>query len=88
MQSIRSSDDLQNNYNEISCFCHTYSESVFITKNGKVDLAVMSIEAYERLIGRVELYNHITEGLEEINSGSTRLYSDAIAEIRSSRKKK
>lgn len=88
MPNVRSSADLWNSYNDISSFCHTYSEPVFITKNGKVDLAVLNIEAYERLIGRVELYNRIAEGLEEINSGNTRLYSDAIAEIRSSRKER
>ena len=49
MPTIKSSADLRNNYNEISTFCHSYSEPVFITKNGKGDLAVMSIEAYEEL---------------------------------------
>ena len=44
MPAIKSSADLRNNYNEISKFCHTYPEPVFITKNGKGDLAVMSIE--------------------------------------------
>ncbi len=49
MPAIKSSADLRNNYNEISTFCHNYPEPVFITKNGKGDLAVMSIEAYEEL---------------------------------------
>ena len=44
MPKITSSADLRNKYNEISSFCHTYNEPVFITKNGKGDLAVMSIE--------------------------------------------
>ena len=48
LPKIKSSADLRNNYNEISTFCHTYPEPIFITKNGKGDLAVMSIEAYER----------------------------------------
>ena len=41
MPKITSSADLRNNYNEISNFCHQYKEPVFITKNGKGDLAVM-----------------------------------------------
>ena len=69
MPNIRSSDDLRNNYNDISEFCHTYSEPVFITKNGKGDLAVMSIETYERLAGRIELYGLIEEGLADIQNG-------------------
>ncbi len=56
MPTIKSSADLRNNYNEISTFCHNYPEPVFITKNGKGDLAVMSIEAYEELTSRFELY--------------------------------
>ena len=48
MPSIRPSSDLRNKYNEISEFCHKYSEPVFITKNGQGDLAVMSIETFER----------------------------------------
>ena len=59
MPNIRSSADLRNNYNDISSFCHQYSEPVFITKNGKGDLAVMSIESYEALMGKIELYNLI-----------------------------
>lgn len=47
MPNIRSSADLRNNYNDISSYCHAYNEPVFITKNGKGDLAVMSMETYE-----------------------------------------
>ena len=82
MPSIRSSADLRNGYNEISSFCHQYGEPVFITKNGKGDLAVMSIEAYEKLMGRAELYGLIREGLDDIQSGHVRPFEEAIAEIR------
>ena len=78
MPTIRSSADLRNSYNEISNFCHTYSEPVFITKNGKGDLAVMSIEEYERLVGRFE-------GLDDVKSGNTRPLSEAMADIRKRR---
>jgi prevent-host-death family protein len=56
MPTIRPSADLRNKYNEISEFCHEYSEPVFITKNGTGDLAVMSIETYELLTGKQEFY--------------------------------
>ena len=72
MPTIKSSADLRNNYNEISTFCHKYPEPVFITKNGKGDLAVMSIEAYE-------------EGMDDIAFGNTRPFSEAMADIRSRR---
>ena len=85
MPKIKSSAELRNDYNGISNFCHTYSEPVFITKNGKGDLAVMSIEAYEQLMGRFELYDLIQEGLDDISSGNTRGFSDAISDIRRNR---
>lgn len=87
MPTIRSSADLRNSYNEISNFCHDYSEPVFITKNGKGDLAVMSIEAYEQLVGRFELYGLIQEGLEDAAAGKTRPFSEAMADLRSKRRR-
>ena len=82
MPSIRSSADLRNQYNAISTFCHEYDEPVFITKNGKGDLAVMSIEAYEKLMGRFELYGLLQEGLDDVAEGRTRPLSEAIGQLR------
>ena len=87
MPVIRPSSDLRNNYNEISTFCHTYSEPVFITKNGKGDLAVMSIETYEHMASCFELYGQIKEGLDDIANGNTRPFAEAMADIRSKRKR-
>ena len=87
MPTIKSSADLRNSYNEISNFCHAYAEPVFITKNGKGDLAVMSIEVYEQLMGRFELYGKLQEGLNDISCGNTRSFADAMADIRSRRKR-
>ena len=87
MPTIKSSAELRNDYNGISNFCHHYAEPVFITKNGKGDLAVMSIEAYEQLVGRFELYSLIKEGLDDVQAGRTRPFSEAMADIRARRKK-
>jgi len=45
---IKSSTDLRNNYGAISALAHQVDEPIYITKNGKGDLVVMSIEAFER----------------------------------------
>jgi PHD/YefM family antitoxin component YafN of YafNO toxin-antitoxin module len=71
MPAIRKSADLRNNYGEISEFCHNYREPIFITKNGQGDLAVMSIETYEELMGRLELYQKIQIGLTQIMKEET-----------------
>ena len=66
MPSIRPSSDLRNSYNQISEYCHTYSEPVYITKNGKGDLVVLDIETYEKLVGRLELNSLLDQGLEAV----------------------
>ena len=86
MPTIKSSAELRNNYNQISELCHTYGEPVFITKNGKGDLAIMSVEAYEALTGKLELYRLLREGLEDVSAGRTKPMDDAFAEIRGRRK--
>ncbi len=82
MPVIKSSTDLRNNYNDISTFCHKHREPVFITKNGQGDLAVMSIEVYEMLSGKSELYRLLDEGVEAMQQGKTRPYEDVIKEIK------
>ena len=71
MPAIRKSADLRNNYSEISEFCHNYREPIFITKNSLGDLAVMGIEAFEEMNGRLELYQKILIGLSQIKNGET-----------------
>lgn len=72
MPEIRPSSDLRNNYNEISAFCHDNREPVYITKNGKGDLAVMSIDTYEKLVGKFELYKLLNEGMRDVREGKVR----------------
>ena len=44
---IEPSASLRNNYNEISEYCKKTGEPIFLTKNGKGDLVVLSLEAFE-----------------------------------------
>ncbi len=81
MPKIRPSSDLRNKYNEISEFCHKYSEPVFITKNGTGDLAVMSIETYEKLVGKFELYKLLDEGLDAVKDNKVVSAEDIFQKI-------
>jgi PHD/YefM family antitoxin component YafN of YafNO toxin-antitoxin module len=85
--TIRPSSDLRNNYNEISTFCHANAEPVYITKNGRGDLAVLSIEAYEKLVGRFELRRLLAEGIDDIENGRKTPVEDAFTKIRQGLKK-
>lgn len=82
MPNIKSSTDLRNNYNEISTFCHESREPVFITKNGQGDLAVMSIETYEALNGKHELYGLLDVGRAAVKAGKKRPLQDVMRDIK------
>lgn len=54
---IQPSSDLRNKYNELSQLCHKSRMPMNITRNGEGDLASMSIETYENLTEKFELYS-------------------------------
>jgi len=81
MPRIQSSTDLRNNYNEISRFCHDSREPVFITKNGQGDLAVMSMETFETLNGKLDLYRLLDEGRKAAQTGHKRPLEDVVQDI-------
>lgn len=87
MPAIKSSAELRNNYNAVSQQAHEYQEPIFITKNGKGDVAVLSIEYYEKLRGRLDLYEKIADGLDDIKTGNTIPLSDAMKALRAGRKR-
>ncbi len=85
MPKIISSAELRNKYNEVSEQCHRYGEPTFVTKNGKGDLAIMSIEAYEQMTARFELYSLIQEGIDAVERGDVRSYDEFAAELKAKR---
>ena len=82
MPNIKSSTDLRNNYNEISAYCRESREPIFITKNGQGDLAVMSIDVYEQLNGKLELYRLLDEGRAAVKEGRKRPLTDVMGDIK------
>jgi len=83
MPNIKSSTDLRNNYNDISTFCRESREPVFITKNGQGDLAVMSIEAYERGRFQDEVYHMLMEStLESENDPVLLTHEEVFGKLR------
>lgn len=81
MPKIRPSSDLRNKYIEISEFCHKYNEPIYITKNGQGDLAVMSIETYEKIVGKFELYKLLDEGIDAMEKKKVRPFKEALDDI-------
>ena len=70
MPIIRPISDLRNRTDEISELCHKGAEPVFITKNGREDLVVMSQAAYEQQQALLELYSKLDEAETEAAGGA------------------
>lgn len=82
MPNIKSSTDLRNNYNEISSFCHETQEPLFITKNGRGDLAVMSIDLFNRFMAKYELYQLLEQSESDFKSDRTLTFEDSMNSLR------
>ena len=61
MPVIKPISDLRNRTMEISELCHNEDQPVFITRNGKGDMVIMSQNHYERLQSLIELYQKLGE---------------------------
>ena len=69
---------------EISEMCHTTNEPVFITKNGYGDMVIMSMEAYEETMKKLDIYRNIEISEEQVKNG---LVKDAKKSLENMRAK-
>ncbi len=81
MPLILPSSDLRNKYNEISETCHKTGKPIYITKNGKGDLAVMDINVFEYMIEKYDLYSELEKGIKDIENGDYLDVDEAFAKI-------
>jgi prevent-host-death family protein len=69
MPIIKPISSLRNQTRDIASLCHEQDEPVFLTTNGEGDLVVMSIEHYERLRARAELFGKLAVAQAQAASG-------------------
>ncbi len=81
MPLILPSSDLRNKYNEISETCHKTGKPIYITKNGKGDLAVMDINVFEYMTEKYDLYSELEKGIKDIENGDYLDVDEAFAKI-------
>ena len=67
MKKIRPVSDLRNKYPEIEEL--TQSQAVFLTRNGVGTSVLMSMEEYDRLRARLEVYEKLAEAETKIAEG-------------------
>ena len=82
MPMIISSADLRNQYADVSKKCHKTGGPVFVTKNGKGDVAILSMEAYDELVGANALRVKILAGVGEARNGLTTPAEDVSEKAR------
>lgn len=61
MPIIRPASDLKNHFNQLSEICHEEREPIFVTRQGKEDMVLMSHAYYEMLIKMLDLYQKLDE---------------------------
>jgi prevent-host-death family protein len=85
MPIIKPISDLRNNFNEISEICHKEGEPVFITRNGRGDLVVMSMAKYEQMEALLDLYQKlgVAEG-QSLNHEKRIDFNTAMEQLRKS----
>ena len=67
---------------EISEMCHNTNEPVFITKNGYGDMVIMSMEAYEETMKKLDIYRKIEISEEQVKNGQVKDAKKSLENLR------
>ena len=86
MINIRPSSDLRNNYSEISQLCKESGEPVYITVNGKGDLAIMDLKKYDELMLRMEIVEKVLLAEKDFEDGRTLTHEQVFGKYRQNKK--
>ena len=83
MNMVRPVSDLINNFVDISKTVHETAQPVFLTKNGYIDMVVLSMEAFENLQFGGEVYFKLQEAEKETELTEQRYSSkDALKAVK------
>jgi len=80
---IRPVSDLRNKFSDISRLVHESNEPVYLTKNGRGNMVVMSLDAYEQNLFELEIYLKLKEA--EYQAASTKkryTHNQVMTELR------
>jgi prevent-host-death family protein len=83
MPIIKPISSLRNQTREIAKMCHELGAPVYLTKNGEGDLVVMSIDHYEKLMARVDLFGKLAVAQAQAASGEMGLtHTQVVKKLR------
>lgn len=66
----------------ISELCHAAEEPIYITKNGYGDMVLMSMELFEEMRKKWEMYSDIELSEEQISQEKTKNAKEALASVK------
>ena len=75
---IRPISDLRNNFSDISKIVHESGEPVYLTKNGRGSMVVMSFEAYEQNLFETEIFLKLKEAEYQAATTKKRYTHDEV----------
>ena len=67
---------------EISEMCHNTSDPIFITKNGYGDMVIMSMEAYEEAMKKIDIYRNIEISEEQVKNDQVKDAKKSLENMR------
>ncbi|MCQ2087156.1 MAG: type II toxin-antitoxin system Phd/YefM family antitoxin [Bacilli bacterium] len=67
---------INKNYSKFSSYCHTLNAPLIITKFKKDDAIIMSIDHYNELVAKLELYSEIAKGFNDIKNGNCKNFDN------------
>jgi prevent-host-death family protein len=80
---IKSISSLRNRTRDIASLCHEQDEPVYLTTNGEGDLVIMSMEHYEKLKAKIELFEKLSVAQAEAAAGKKGLpHSQVMKKLR------
>ena len=70
------------NTNHISELCQNSDEPIFVTKNGYGEMVLMSMNVYDEMFGRLEIYRALSESEKQFETGSYQDAKEALLDLR------
>ena len=74
---IKSYTELRNKYNAIARLAHERQEPVYITRNGEMDIVIMSVEAFEYREAMIDLREKLFLAEQQRLSGESTISLDS-----------
>ncbi len=67
---------------KVSEMCHQSKEPIYVTKNGYGDMVLMSMEYYEEMYRKEQLYRELEISEKDIKEGKAMDAKEALSELR------